>query len=943
MMQTSKHDRAKPGLPAAFLSLGLAALIYLSSLPFVMARDTETTRKTGSEASNTNEPAKTPGTNSPASSTGDTNAPPAKPAKKSPDDLIQLSFQGANIDMIVQWLAETTDKSVVKHPQVQCQLNILGSKKITRREAVTLVYRALALEGFTAIETDKSIMIVPEGKEPKLSPEMLQGSQTGIPGSRERLVKVFALQHTQAAMIKDKVKEVLTEKATIDVDDHANVLIITDFNDNLTVAGQLINVLDTDKPQDVMVRVIELKNANAEELAKELETFYPSRPGGKDKETLQVTASGRSNSLLVYSSESDFKTVQQLVSTLDTEEAQEKVMRSFVLKNADATDVAKQLQDLNKESSGNRFPYYFYYGGESDSGSGNSKNLSVIADRRRNAIIVQAPPLRMDTVSKMVEALDEPINDDSLAPKIYVLKYVSAADIEDVLNELFLKKTQQRSYWWDDQPQEVADRDVGRLYGKVRITSEPYSNAIIIAANSAENLAAVEEVLRQLDVPSEAGETTFRVGLRFGDATTMANTVNVLFAKGGSPPMHQQGNNNQNQTPQQQQQQQQQGQQSASESNFEVTEQTKEESYYPWLGGQPDNPRNGSSDTRAQRPVSDLIGRVRVVPDARSNSLLLSANVHFFPQILKMIEEMDVPTAEVMIEARIVEVSSDFLDQLGVRWSPNGTASFTGNDLDNGFVGSANAQYQTGFGGKSTLNNPPPSSSSASSSIATALTSLRTGVINNTLSVDFLVQFLREHTDAVVLADPHLEIGDNELGKLFVGERVPVLTGDVAPSIGGTTQSFTYQDVGVILEVAPHINDSGDVTLRIRTESSTISTVPGIDGSPIFNTANFRTELIATNGQTLILGGIIQKQSTLTTRKTPLLGSIPGLKWAFNKKDNSDQRTELLVFLRPKVTRTPQEAKALLEEVNKKTPLIQNWETTEAARKDPTPKAGLPK
>ena len=62
--------------------------------------------------------------------------------------MIQLSFQGANIDMVVQWLAETTEKSVVKHPQVQCQITIVGSKKVTRQEAITLVYRALALSWF---------------------------------------------------------------------------------------------------------------------------------------------------------------------------------------------------------------------------------------------------------------------------------------------------------------------------------------------------------------------------------------------------------------------------------------------------------------------------------------------------------------------------------------------------------------------------------------------------------------------------------------------------------------------------------------------------------------------------------------------------------------------------------------------------------------------------
>src|SRR2546427_1587584 len=74
-------------------------------------------------------------------------------------------------------------------------------------------------------------------------------------------------------------------------------------------------------------------------------------------------------------------------------------------------------------------------------------------------------------MGKMIAKRDEPVSDDSLAPKIYALKYVSAVDIEDVLNELFLKKKQQRPYWYyfDDYPPETTERDVGRLYGKVRI------------------------------------------------------------------------------------------------------------------------------------------------------------------------------------------------------------------------------------------------------------------------------------------------------------------------------------------------------------------------------------------------------------------------------------------------------------------------------------------
>ena len=839
-------------------------------------------------------------------------------------NLIQLSFQGANIDMVVQWLSQTTGKSVLKHPQVQCQLTITSSKKVTPREAINLVYRALALEGYSAIEFNDSILIVPQDKEPRMSPELLGNSQTNVPEGRQRLVKVFSLKHIAAADVKERIGTALSDKAIIYLDEQANQIIITDYNDNIRAAGALIDALDTDKPQDVTVRVIALKNVSAADLMKELGPLY-EKGNGKPDDKIQLTADEQSNTLLILSSEANFRVIQQFVASLDTEQAQAKVMRTFTLKNADAQDVAKQLQDLNQEQTVNA-RYIFNYG--SSSSGTDSKKMTVVADRRRNAVIVQAPPAQMDSLQKMINELDAPVNDGSLAPRIYPLKYVSASDMEDVLNELFLKKTQQRSYWDyfsdDDSDNSTPDRDVGRLYGKVRITSEPYSNALIVTANSSENLGAVEDVIRQLDQPSEASESTLHVGLRFAKAADVANSVNILFAKNGSPPLRataqpQQNGQNNNQD---QQQQQTQGTTSQAETGFDLGTETKQDGYFPWLGGQPDNPTGSSANRNPVRPVSDLVGRVRAVADERSNALMISANVHFFPQILKLIADLDAPTDQVLIEARLVEVSSDFLDQLGVRWSPDGTQVFSGNDYDNSFIATTSGQYQKGFGGTTTVNTPP----TTSTTIAQALTSLRSGVLTGSLSMDFLVQFLKETTDATVLAEPQLNIRDNETGKLFVGQEVPVPDNTQVSSIGSQNTTITYKDVGVVLEVTPHINSAGDVELKIHAESSTVDSGQTVLGGDVFNTANFRTDLTAKNGQTLILGGIIQKQSSKTLRKTPLLGSIPMLKWLFDKKDSSANEVELMVFLRPHVIQTPKDAKDILREMDERAPLVKGYE-----------------
>jgi general secretion pathway protein D len=712
-------------------------------------------------------------------------------------------------------------------------------------------------------------------------------------------------------------------------DKSSNRLIISAPKSKLPEVLRLIGILDTDKSEDIALRVIPLKNVNAADLAKELGPLYQKTGGKSPRDTVEVAANDRSNSLIVLSSEANFKAIEKLVAGLDTDDAMEKVTRTFLLKNADAQDVAKQLQDLNKDQdNSSRYPYFFF--SSSSSSSKGSKKMSVVADRRRNCIIVQVPPTQMNEIEKMIQELDEPVSDDSLAPRIYPLKYVSAVDIEDVLNELFLKKTQQRSYFdFYDNPEPQADRDVGRLYGKVRITSEPYANAIIVTSNSKENLAVVEDVLNQLDQPSEAGESTLRISLKFAKAFTVANSINILFAKNGSPPLRAVNQ----QQPQGNQNPQQQPQRTASQPAFELERATKEDGYFPWLGGQPDNPRTSDGRTVA-RSVSDLVGRVRAVADERSNALLISANVHFFPQVLKLIADLDAPTDQVLIEARLVEVSSDFLDKLGVRWSPDGSQVFSADDYQNSILAHSSARDVQGVGGLSAVNTPTPSISTAGLPIQQSLTSLRSGVLDNTINMDFLIQFLRRTTDAQILAEPQINIRDNETGRLFVGQQIPTLTASQNAGSIGLSQNFEYKDVGVILEVTPHINNTGDVELKIHAESSVVVPSLTILGGAVFDTRNFRTDLTAKNGQTLVLGGIIQKQITDTLYKTPLLGDIPGLKWLFNKRDKSSHEVELMVFLRPKVTRTPEDAKELMNEIYEKAPNVKKWKDELHRKKD---------
>jgi len=955
-------------------------------------------------------------------------------------NLIQLSFKGARVDMIVDWLAKTTGKSVVKHPRVNCQLTIVSSNKLPVREALNLVYRALLLEDCSVIESRDAILIVPKGQEPKLAPELLTDGRDEIPEGRQPLLKVFPLQHVQADELKDRIQVVLSDNASVDVDNRSNQLIVTDSTDHIrllselikeldvpspgdtvvelyplkhaeasqlanllglilnskaapasssssssrrsssrptssssrrpsmppgvvlppgasppdssgssgpTITGstgpsdairlwadstanrlivaaprsrlpeieELIGILDQEKPQDVTLRVIPLKNVSAQDLVSEIAPLYQRMSGSSLKDTIEVAANSRANSIIVLSSESNYNAIERLVAALDTEEAQEKVMRAFPLKNADAEDVARQLEDLNQGQQDSFSRYVYIYPPRPSTGR---TKMSVVADRRRNTVIVQAAPSAMENIAEMIKTLDEPVSDDSLAPRIFPLRYVSAVDIEDVLNELFLKKSQQRSYWdpyYDSYNSSSSEQDAGRLYGKVRITSEPYSNSIIVTSNSPENLSAVEAVLKQLDVPSQAGETTIRLELRFAQAIEVAKSVNILFAKGGSPPLQ---SVNQQRAPQQTPNPQQQPR--TQETGFELEQEQVEEAYYPWLGGQQDNYRSldGSSTVR---PISDLVGRVRIVPDRRSNSLMITSNVHLLPQVLKLVQELDVPTSQVLLEARIVAVASDFREKLGMRWSPDGSQVFTTEDLDNSLLANVSAEYTETF-----IGNALPDS-------------LSRGIFDSSISVDFLLQFLKKNVELNVLAEPQINVADNEIGRLFVGSKVPFLSGSLNTDVGGRNDTFQYRDVGIILEVTPNINNDSDVTLRIRVESSSVREGELILGGAIIDTRDFRTEVTVQNGQTLMLGGILQTEESKTVRKVPILGDIPLLGYLFKKKDTVARELELLVFLRPQVTRTPEEAEQLLRDVQQRTPLIQRWTDT---LEPPAPEAQLP-
>lgn len=277
---------------------------------------------------------------------------------------------------------------------------------------------------------------------------------------------------------------------------------------------------------------------------------------------------------------------------------------------------------------------------------------------------------------------------------------------------------------------------------------------------------------------------------------------------------------------------------------------------------------------------------IRVVADDSDNALLIVSTDAEYERMLRVLERVDAMPNQVLLEAVIAEVSLDDDLRFGVRW-------FFGKNSDHGTFSDA------GSGAVSSVF-PGFSYFLKADDITVALNALS--------SV----------TDVRVLSAPSLMVLDNRTAVLQVGDQVPIVTqsatGVDVPGAPIVNQ-VELKDTGVILSVTPRVNDSGRVILDIEQEVSSVvkTTTSGID-SPTIRQRKVKTSVATADGEALALGGLIQERENTTKSKVPVLGDVPLLGNAFRSKETSVARTELIIFIRPRVIRDITEARQVTEE-----------------------------
>ncbi|AVS77112.1 type II secretion system protein GspD [Paracidovorax avenae] len=307
----------------------------------------------------------------------------------------------------------------------------------------------------------------------------------------------------------------------------------------------------------------------------------------------------------------------------------------------------------------------------------------------------------------------------------------------------------------------------------------------------------------------------------------------------------------------------------------------------------------------------------QIQADPSTNSLIISAPEPQFRQLRAVIDQLDGRRAQVLVESLIVEVAANKVAQFGIQWQ--GVMGSYGNGTI-GVIGTNSSQG----GGANILSLALAAASGNTTTIANSAANLGAGLnvgiaprVNGNYYLGALANFLESTGDANVLSTPNLMTLDNEEAQIIIGNNVPFVTGSYANSTGSSTVNpFTTverKDVGLMLRVRPQINEHGNVKLTLYQEVSQVN--PGTTGNPNGPTTSKRSiesTVMVSDGNVIVLGGLLEDRYSLDQDKVPLMGDLPVVGSLFRNENRSRRKTNLMVFLRPVVIRDSATSDALM-------------------------------
>ncbi len=331
-------------------------------------------------------------------------------------------------------------------------------------------------------------------------------------------------------------------------------------------------------------------------------------------------------------------------------------------------------------------------------------------------------------------------------------------------------------------------------------------------------------------------------------------------------------------------------------------------------------------------PAVQAAGRANISFHKPTNSVIISGDADIQQTLRKVVQQLDVRRAQVQIEAIIVEVSDNTARALGVEYflapldgkrvpftatnfssaSPNILAAAGALLLNPDLLSGA------GSGGSGSSTNTTLSNTLATTAVNSLLATNgfiggAGGKIGNDAVFGAVLTALKRDNQSNVLSFPSVVTLDNQEAKLSVGQEIPITTGEaVGDNLTNAFRTVSREQVGVILEVTPQINEGGTVTMKIRQETSSVAgQIIASSTDLITNKREITTTALIDDGDILVIGGLVDQNDELIEDKVPLLGDIPVAGNLFKTSSKSRQRRNLMVFLRPTIIRDRAAASAV--------------------------------
>lgn len=306
--------------------------------------------------------------------------------------------------------------------------------------------------------------------------------------------------------------------------------------------------------------------------------------------------------------------------------------------------------------------------------------------------------------------------------------------------------------------------------------------------------------------------------------------------------------------------------------------------------------------------ASILSERGSAIVDERTNSIILTDTADKIEEFLRLVEQVDIPIRQVMIEARIVIANTDFRKEMGVRWAGDAFQRVNG-DQDifeaSGSLGgftAADGQGPEGVfidsdgDGISDDDRDLFNSNLVDLGIADPAGSIALNILTDNILLGFELNALQDSGFAEIVSQPKVITGDKQQAHIESGTEIPF---QEASSSGATTTSF--KDAVLKLDVTPQITPDDHIILDLIINQDSVGEIDLASGIPTIDVTELETQVLVANGQTVVLGGIFQTDRSEGETKVPLLGDIPYVGNLFKQKIKREDKRELLIFITPKI------------------------------------------